>query len=310
MYIAAVNLSIYWNRLPPAALCRTAAFGLLVAIFRVASATEDWMPPQHPDPSVILQEARKDTDSGDYKSALAKYEWFYDHATKFDEGVGAVRLSFALQYWSELADVFSPAEHALLQRRDAAAEKVFAEGDSLTPFQELTAINDAIGDTSSTVATFVRLDKKSPEIAKKVFPMAQRALIKHREFEIASRYIDLKEQLTRLKTRYHRTVEVAQSSNGKARASLLSSANRTLIREASTLVALLAIAGRDEEVDAATDTILQIMDSPELRSSLAEAPRGNYLKKLVRQRVERKWVLNRAARIELDHMPVTNSPIS
>lgn len=64
-----------------------------------------------------------DTMAGHYEAALAKHIWFYNEALKINPNMYGVRLSFALSYWKQLADVYPPAKVKLIEARDEAEKK-------------------------------------------------------------------------------------------------------------------------------------------------------------------------------------------
>src|SRR5690349_9740269 len=65
---------------------------------------------------------------GNFQEALMRYVWYHEHALEYDRAVYGVRLSFALSYWKELADVYPPALVALKQMRDNKT-KILIEKD-------------------------------------------------------------------------------------------------------------------------------------------------------------------------------------
>lgn len=67
----------------------------------------------------VLREARQLVKSGQHAAALEKYIWFHDHALDFDRMLVGVRLSYAIDEWVVLGEVYPPAREALERVRDA-----------------------------------------------------------------------------------------------------------------------------------------------------------------------------------------------
>lgn len=53
-----------------------------------------------------LKVARAATREGNHETALRELIWFHDHSLEEDPALCGVRLSFALSYWMEVAQVY------------------------------------------------------------------------------------------------------------------------------------------------------------------------------------------------------------
>src|SRR5690349_19790316 len=100
-----------------------------------------WAPPDNPDPSAILTAAADDTRSGAYADALAKFLWFHRNALRLNRALVGVRVSFALSYWLDLAELYPPAREAFLRTRDEAEAAFAADPSSFDLFHELAGMN-------------------------------------------------------------------------------------------------------------------------------------------------------------------------
>ena len=80
----------------------------------------EWHAPDNPDPLEIMQSGVHDAMAGRHAVALAKFIWFHHNAHLIQSTLNAVRLSFALMYWHQLAEDYPPAMTALLEARDQA----------------------------------------------------------------------------------------------------------------------------------------------------------------------------------------------
>ena len=149
-----------------------------------------WQPPENPDPQLILSEAVEDRKQGKFEQALAKHLWFHEHALEYRPSLCGVRLSFALNYWFELANEFAPARESLARLRDDAEVQILAgASDSGSRFSEFANINKRYGDYTRTSNLFERLATDAPRLAARVYDRAQRALIVCERFDLCSQFL-------------------------------------------------------------------------------------------------------------------------
>jgi hypothetical protein len=135
-----------------------------------------------------LQAAHRDAWAGKHAQALSEYIWFHHHALDEEPALYGVRLSFALSYWKELADVFPPALAALIQTRDDKRQRLIA-GETKHPlFHDLAAINEHLGKSSETAALFELLDRQAPHFAQACSKLALQALVDSGRFALAAKY--------------------------------------------------------------------------------------------------------------------------
>ena len=146
--------------------------------------------PSKPDPHDVLNEARADARTGRYEAALLKHLWFHHFALEIDRAYYGVRLSFALSDWRELSKVYPPALAMLVQTRDDAAKRVAEhKEDVFDAFNDMLAINEQFGEEGRTVETFVLLDKEAPDVARRVYDLAQPALVKAKKFKLCGKFL-------------------------------------------------------------------------------------------------------------------------
>jgi len=177
-----------------------------VMLFILLGATslhaDDWTPPETPDPQAILEEASDDTRAKRYEIALAKHVWFHEHALTVDPAFYGVRLSFALSDWLELAQQYPPALTKLKEIRDAAQRNVVEGKNVRESFHDMVAINDHLGEQSTTKELFESIHEKNPKTAEKVFELAQPSLIKGKAYTLVGKYISPKGDFAKMRERY------------------------------------------------------------------------------------------------------------
>ncbi len=136
-----------------------------------------------------LLAARKLVDEGRHEEALREYIWFHEHALKEDPALSAVRRSYALRGWADLAKVYSPAGLALKAVRDRKTTALLSnEGDRGT-FQDVAAINEYLDCLPQTHQLFKALSQSWPEMAERCAHIALPAVLEAKDYELAERFI-------------------------------------------------------------------------------------------------------------------------
>jgi hypothetical protein len=207
-----------------------------------------WRAPAKPDPELILNEAEADTAAGRYESALAKHVWFYENALKYKAGLAGVRLSFALNSWRALGQVYPPALAKLRALRDSAARAAMKGDRRRDSFHDFAAINRTLNDDAQTSQLFIDLDRKHDALAEQVFDIAEPALIKAKEYALCGKYLDPDRSFRRTLAFYKLQLRVA-GSRRESRDEVRKVAEAIFATETASLVALLVINGRQDEAD-------------------------------------------------------------
>lgn len=208
-------------------------------------ASVRWSPPANPDPQEILREAQADAIAGRYADALAKHVWFHENALAIRPSLYGVRLSFALGYWKQLTIVYPAAKDKLREIRDADEKRVLAGESGRESFHDFESINELLEEEDRTVQLFLALDQDQPNVAKKVFDVAQPALIRAKKFEVCGKYIDPEKDFASSAERYNAELELAEQP--KFGDSMQDFAQKSFSNEVATLVALLVVGDRKGE---------------------------------------------------------------
>ena len=217
---------------------------LLCALAVAVTAADVWTPPEDPDPAAILREAQADTSNQQYEEALAKHVWYHKNALAHQPAQSGVRRSFALSSWKQLADAYPPALFKLLEMREEAEAKVKANRAMADSFHDYAAISRYLGDETRTKDLFLALHAEKPDQAKRVYLVAQPALIKAKEYQVCMQYI---EPATALEKSVHWFGLHKAMAKERFGPGLLDHAERKFTNEAATLVGLLAVNGRAAE---------------------------------------------------------------
>jgi hypothetical protein len=239
-----------------------------------SSEVSNWTPPQNPNPQKILNEAEADASDGNYANALAKHIWFFQNALKYDPGEYGVRLSFALSDWVELGKIYPPALEKLKTFRDEAETNVREEKNVRDNFSDFASINEKFKEDTKTVQLFIWLDSNKPDLAKKVFDLAQPALIKSKEYRLCGKYIDNPNaSYSRSLNLYRKYMEIAQKP-GHGGKDLQDFAEKTFANETTSLIALLIVDGRKTDAQQIADTISKEPNLPEFKAEIQKALNG------------------------------------
>ncbi len=136
-----------------------------------------------------LRAARQAAIDGKYESALAEFEWFHHNALAEEPALSGVRLSFALAFWMELAEVYPPARVALEAIVIDKTQRLAAGVQDRQLFRDVNAINEYLDQPAATAELFETLDKNRPDFAKAYANDALEALAKAGKFHLAAKYL-------------------------------------------------------------------------------------------------------------------------
>jgi len=141
------------------------------------------------DPGEILNRGRTSALEGRHEEALRDLLWFHENALKHDRAFYGVRLSFALGYWKELADLYPPALKALqsVKKQSEAALRRGEGGREL--FNDVVSINRELDRESDTYKLFLALKRKHLDLTRKVGDLAIEAIVDAGDFKLASEYL-------------------------------------------------------------------------------------------------------------------------
>lgn len=142
------------------------------------------------DPGDILRRARAHAGEGRHEEALADYLWFHRHALEHERAYYGVRLSFALAYWKELADVYPPAAEAMRTIRSETADALLrGEGDTRHLLNDVEALDRELGGSRDTYDLFVSLMTNDPERAKRCADVALPSIVEAKDYDLAMQFL-------------------------------------------------------------------------------------------------------------------------
>lgn len=251
------------------------AFFVLVLVMSSRGFADEWQPPEKPDMQTILKEAGEDFRARRYEVALQKHVWFHHNALKYEQGMGGVRLSFALSDWYKLAQDYPPAMEKLIEIRDAATEKVLTGKDVFDWFHDMASIDKTLGEESHTKQTFETLDSTFPKAAKLAFPVAQPALIEGKAYALCSKYYaEPTADFARFSEGFQMHKKMAEDPRFKG-GGLLDFGKKSFTNQTTTLIAILAVNARNEEAKEIASAAKKEWDDAKFHAAIDKALLGN-----------------------------------
>lgn len=145
-------------------------------------------------PRQTLRDARAAATAGDYPTAQALYEHFFDHALEVDESFYGVRLSYCLDEWAELGEAYPPALDAL---KSKAAEAISGFESTRNPelFHDYLSILHHLNHDDVVFAKFIEYHETKPELAKIAADLMWDSLIESERWDLCAAYLaDAKER--------------------------------------------------------------------------------------------------------------------
>lgn len=123
------------------------------------------------DPAFIWDLAVKDTRFNRFDASLEKILWCWDNAIKAQPSWSAVRRSFLLSAWLDLAEVYPPALEKLISVRDQLEAQILSENQvrvRIDDFADFASINSTLHQEPRTVEIFDTIRKHDPTDAERV----------------------------------------------------------------------------------------------------------------------------------------------
>jgi len=249
------------------------SIGLILLFVSSNLGAAIWEPPPHPDPGKILGEAQNDANQGKFKIALEKHIWFHENALQIDQSYYGVRLSFALAYWVLLAEKYTPALDELISISDREEARIQKSNECCSKaFHDFSSINEYLKRYEKVVSLFVWLDESKPTVAKANFKFAKKSLIVSKKYLLVNKYIDPESELASYRNLYETAMSTLEEKDLGDEIKVFM--KEGFIIDASTLVAILTINGRQNEAQHIAIESQKVFQSPEFDRKLEKALSG------------------------------------
>ena len=234
-----------------------------------------WTASDAPDPCAILESACDDARSGNFENALEKFLWFHQNALRYDPDLSAVRVSFAMGYWMELAQRYPRALDTMCRIRDETEETFRRDNSDYRSFSDLAALNRELKEPTRTVELFLGAGASNPAVAKGLYHVAQPYLIAAGRLHDCAPFLTPTSTLKNAITLYQSSMR-ADERRSTSEYPTPRFAERRFIEKIGTLVALLAVNGREEDACAVIDGALAVLNEEEFRRILDSAWAGHF----------------------------------
>jgi hypothetical protein len=274
---------------------------LLSATNSAPASAETWSPPVAPggtpDLQKILGEAKDFMSKGAYEKALQRHIWYHNHALEIDPAHSAVRLSFALSDWMELARRYPKAKQALIEIRDNKTREI-AEGRGYSEMvQEVQAINHELQDDDATYALFKTMREKDPKLAGQSYFYLEGLLVSKGEYQwclshmgepqgrfnlIRQAFDTDRDHQKRMAEMRQRTAQQMDGMNQKrgwtnswsppdTSAMMKESAEGRFVGQTCRLIEILVATDHKADAESIREQAIAVLDDPRLKSSVDDA---------------------------------------
>ncbi len=236
----------------------------------VTILADEWTPPKNPDPSAIKREAKADAARGNYETALAKQLWYHNNAVKLEPSQSGVRRSFALSNWLKLGEAYPPALEKMRQIRDETEGKIRDENRvrvNFDDFHDFVALNRTLRQEERTAETFKWLDEADEEDAKRMFNIAEPALIKQKAYQLCGKYIDPEQDVLQIGDSYSRGLKMTKRF-GKRYEEYV---EKKFLNDSAILVAILTKNNRQAEAEKVAAEVKKFASDEKLSEKLKRA---------------------------------------
>jgi hypothetical protein len=244
---------------------------LLSATNPVAASAENWSPPvapgSTPDLQKILGDAKDFMSKGAYEDALQRHIWYHNHALEIDPAHSAVRLSFALSDWMELARRYPKAKQALIEIRDKKTRDI-AEGRGYSEMvQEVQAINHELQDDDATYALFKTIREKDPKLAGQSYFYLETLLVSKGEYQWCLSYMgDPQRRFDLIRQGFDMSWSPPDAS-----AMMKKSAEDRFVGQTRQLIEILVATDHKADAESIRDQAVAVLDDPRLKSAVDDA---------------------------------------
>ena len=202
------------------------------------------------DPAEILRQARAAVTAADYPQALEKYQWFYHHATEIRPSLYGVRLSYCLNEWADLGEIYPPALDALQQLKDTTRE-AFDHTPAYETFHEYAAIAGHLNSPEEVFERFLQSAEQDPQLARRLFTFVWEYCAQNALWGICYQYMGTAgSYYTQLLETYDHMLLACQGKSEEIRQSFIKEALQATKREAQWLADMLKTCGTADEYHA------------------------------------------------------------
>jgi hypothetical protein len=218
-------------------------------------------------PKDVLEQARSSFRTGKHAEALEQYEYFFDHALEdIEHNFYGVRLSYCLDEWATLGQIYPPAKERLEWKRDEALS-LLMQTRKPERFHDFISICGYLKCDNLPVEKFLFLHASDPDLAKSVFNFIGDALVEAKQWEVYAAYISSPfEEYQRYLELLDRMLEIHQQEGWD-----VSRVKRRFVRSISNLLLVLKHTGKGSDIASLQNAVTNDTESrclPELAEDI------------------------------------------
>jgi hypothetical protein len=219
------------------------------------------------NPRDVLREARQLVKAHQYAEALEKYIWFHDHALDNNRSLVGVRLSYAIDEWAEMGEVYAPALRALEDVRDAKTTSLMNGTDDPSLFHDVRSINRALGQVERTRDLFKIIAGNNRGCAEKCFRFALESLVDTKEFGLARSFmLNVRTEIDRFALPFESATQGTASASPELQEILV----RIYVKNVSLILQVLTGIGEEAEAKQTRQYALDCVPGARLRDMVME----------------------------------------
>jgi hypothetical protein len=148
------------------------------------------MDSNHEQARQMLNKARAAVSQGQHQLALESYAWFFEHAL---DGDGAsfygVRLSYCLEEWARLSEIYAPAKKSLEERFKQCLVALEHTGQC-EHFHDYLSIGEYLGRSDEVFQKFLEYHHSRRTLAAAIVSYIWDALAESEHVAVGGAYID------------------------------------------------------------------------------------------------------------------------
>ncbi|MEL6951023.1 MAG: hypothetical protein AAGM16_13015 [Pseudomonadota bacterium] len=207
-------------------------------------------------------------EDGAFDEALKRHLWFYE-ASRTTPGMGGVRLSYALDSWLTLAQLYQPAMDALVETKDRNKHALIDGHGAFDEFHDVYAINHYLENESETYDVFASLHENYPDTSRRCYTVVQELLIERGEYDLCASYIDNPLKQDEKIERLHRVnLNYAAKRVGPSDREFDEWTRESYVSQVTQLIEILSRSSNSGVAKQVQSRALSYMDSTEIRDAI------------------------------------------
>ena len=208
-------------------------------------------------------------EQDNHSEALKRLIWFHE-ASRESEGLGGVRLSYAIESWLALGKSYPPAMTALIKLRDSNKETLLSGKCKFENFHDFAAINHYLESEEDTLMTFLSLYENDHNRSREFYAVVEDLLVKNKYYDVCAYYI--KDPITKyrdIENAYKLQEEIAQTLPPETQGSFFKFMALTYTRSVCQLIEVMVAIDRMQDAKEVQMAALNHQENEEIEKALS-----------------------------------------